>query len=336
MKQIFLFTLITTLFLTYAAAHYPGGNDSIQFTGEERDRANTAKYCDHMLPIEKEVIFVINLVRTCPQKFAEKYIRDYKGKGYQFKERCDSLYRQLKHMEPLPPVLPEPELQAQMRCLSEEGQGGHSREGTTCPKKRNGECVAYGDLTALQYVCNLLVDYGENNGGLGHRRILLTKRNVYVGVGQGYNKRWGKFVTIAFWAYLRWKDNYTYNTSKNFAKLLSEPTKAENTYTYNTKSVEAPLSSAQLEKKKKDDKNKENKVQKPNQQDEKNNNQVQETENKTTEDATKDNDAGNKEDDEEDDTDNDDEDTPLDKLDYDEYVNAQYDHPEDDPLFYDK
>ena len=285
-----------------------------------------------MLPIEKEVIFVINLVRTCPQKFAEKYIRDYKGKGYQFKERCDSLYRQLKHMEPLPPVLPEPELQAQMRCLSEEGQGGHSREGTTCPKKRNGECVAYGDLTALQYVCNLLVDYGENNGGLGHRRILLTKRNVYVGVGQGYNKRWGKFVTIAFWAYLRWKDNYTYNTSKNFAKLLSEPTKAENTYTYNTKSVEAPLSSAQLEKKKKDDKNK---VQKPNQQDEKNNNQVQETENKTTEDATKDNNAGNEEEDE-DDTDNDDEDTPLDKLDYDEYVNAQYDHPEDDPLFYDK
>lgn len=216
MKRVLLLTLLSTLFLSYAAAQYPAGDDSVEFTEEEKAKANTAKDCTYMLPIEREVIYVLNLARTSPKKFAEKYIRDFKRNRYMFAERCDSLYRQLKHMEPINALLPEPELTAHAQCFAEQsgkiGAYSHSREGTTCLKRFNAECIVWGDQTAVGYVCNLLVDYGKGNEALGHRRAMLNKDNVYIGVGQGDHKdaKTKKAVVLNFWKNLRRKNNYTY------------------------------------------------------------------------------------------------------------------------------
>ncbi len=216
MKRVLLLTLLSTLFLSYAAAQYPAGDDSVEFTEEEKAKANTAKDCAYMLPIEREVIYVLNLARTSPKKFAEKYIRDFKRNRYMFAERCDSLYRQLKHMEPINALLPEPELTAHAQCFAEQsgkiGAYSHSREGTTCLKRFNAECVVWGDQTAVGYVCNLLVDYGKGNEALGHRRAMLNKDNIYIGVGQGDHKdaKTKKAVVLNFWKNLRRKNNYTY------------------------------------------------------------------------------------------------------------------------------
>ncbi len=216
MKRVLLLTLLSTLFLSYAAAQYPAGDDSVEFTEEEKAKANTAKDCAYMLPIEREVIYVLNLARTSPKKFAEKYIRDFKRNRYMFAERCDSLYRQLKHMEPINALLPEPELTAHAQCFAEQsgkiGAYSHSREGTTCLKRFNAECIVWGDQTAVGYVCNLLVDYGKGNEALGHRRAMLNKDNIYIGVGQGDHKdaKTKKAVVLNFWKNLRRKNNYTY------------------------------------------------------------------------------------------------------------------------------
>ena len=216
MKRVLLFTLLSTFFLSYAAAQYPAGDDSVEFTEEEKAKANTAKDCAYMLPIEREVVYVLNLARTSPKKFAEKYIRDFKRNRYMFAERCDSLYRQLKHMEPINALLPEPELTAHAQCFAEQsgkiGAYSHSREGTTCLKRFNAECVVWGDQTAVGYVCNLLVDYGKGNEALGHRRAMLNKDNIYIGVGQGDHKdaKTKKAVVLNFWKNLRRKNNYTY------------------------------------------------------------------------------------------------------------------------------
>ena len=216
MKRVLLLTLLSTLFLSYAAAQYPAGDDSVEFTEEEKAKANTAKDCAYMLPIEREVVYVLNLARTSPKKFAEKYIRDFKRNRYMFAERCDSLYRQLKHMEPINALLPEPELTAHAQCFAEQsgkiGAYSHSREGTTCLKRFNAECVVWGDQTAVGYVCNLLVDYGKGNEALGHRRAMLNKDNIYIGVGQGDHKdaKTKKAVVLNFWKNLRRKNNYTY------------------------------------------------------------------------------------------------------------------------------
>ena len=216
MKRVLLLTLLSTLFLSYAAAQYPAGDDSVEFTEEEKAKANTAKDCAYMLPIEREVVYVLNLARTSPKKFAEKYIRDFKRNRYMFAERCDSLYRQLKHMEPINALLPEPELTAHAQCFAEQsgkiGAYSHSREGTTCLKRFNAECIVWGDQTAVGYVCNLLVDYGKGNEALGHRRAMLNKDNIYIGVGQGDHKdaKTKKAVVLNFWKNLRRKNNYTY------------------------------------------------------------------------------------------------------------------------------
>lgn len=216
MKRVLLLTLLSTLFLSYAAAQYPAGDDSVEFTEEEKAKANTAKDCAYMLPIEREVVYVLNLARTSPKKFAEKYIRDFKRNRYMFAERCDSLYRQLKHMEPINALLPEPELTAHAQCFAEQsgkiGAYSHSREGTTCLKRFNAECIVWGDQTAVGYVCNLLVDYGKGNEALGHRRAMFNKDNIYIGVGQGDHKdaKTKKAVVLNFWKNLRRKDNYTY------------------------------------------------------------------------------------------------------------------------------
>lgn len=268
MKRFFLLALMSVLFLAYASAQERRVEDeSVVFTEAEKERANTAKRFKDMSPLEKDALYLLNLARTCPQKFAERYVKGYKRGGYMFEERKDSLYRQLKNMTPLDPLLPHPGLYAHCVCLVEQsvkrGYLSHSREGTTCEKRFSGECVSNaGTNDALVHICNLLVDAGKGNEALGHRRLMLSEKFHYAAAAQK-----NRFFVLQFWRDLSGKTDYTYD---------------------------------------------------------------RETEQGSTqEDDGEEGDDGNKEDEEEEE-----DSIPIEEIDYDTYINAQFDHPEDDPLFY--
>jgi len=268
MKRFFLLALMSVLFLAYASAQERRVEDeSVVFTEAEKERANTAKRFKDMSPLEKDALYLLNLARTCPQKFAERYVKGYQRGGYMFAERKDSLYRQLKNMTPLDPLLPHPGLYAHCVCLVEQsvkrGYLSHSREGTTCEKRFSGECVSNaGTNDALVHICNLLVDAGKGNEALGHRRLMLSEKFHYAAAAQK-----NRFFVLQFWRDLSGKTDYTYD---------------------------------------------------------------RETEQGSTqEDDGEEGDDGNKEDEEEEE-----DSIPIEEIDYDTYINAQFDHPEDDPLFY--
>ncbi len=270
MKRILLLALLPTLLLAYAVAQEVRVEDkSVVFTTEEMERANTAKRFKEMSALEKDAIYLLNLARTCPQKFAERYVKGYQRGGYMFAERKDSLYRELMHMTPLDPVLPHPGLYAHCVCLVEQsvkrGYISHSREGTTCEKRFSGECVSNaGTNDALVHICNLLVDAGEGNGALGHRRLMLSKDFHYAAAAQE-----NRFFVLQFWRDLSGDTNYTYTRGE-----------------------------------------------------EQDSDQGTEQEEEEEE--------SNKGEDEEDDAPS----IPPEEIDYDTYVKMQFDHPEDDPLFY--
>ena len=269
MKRFFLLALMSVLFLAYASAQERRVEDeSVVFTEAEKERANTAKRFKDMSPLEKDALYLLNLARTCPQKFAERYVKGYKRGGYMFAERKDSLYRQLKNMTPLDPLLPHPGLYAHCVCLVEQsvkrGYLSHSREGTTCEKRFSGECVSNaGTNDALVHICNLLVDAGKGNEALGHRRLMLSEKFHYAAAAQK-----NRFFVLQFWRDLSGKTDYTYD---------------------------------------------------------------RETEQGSTqEEENDDGEAGDDGEKEEEDS------IPIEEIDYDTYINAQFDHPEDDPLFYDR
>jgi hypothetical protein len=140
---------------------------------------------------EKEVFYYLNLARINPPLFAETYAAGYDGdrgyaKGYAWDERKQSLIRELKAMAPLSPVVPDRAMQELASCFAREGgrRGivGHRRSGTGCNEGYNAECCHYGGVqNGLSVVMNLLIDAGENNDRLVHRRICL--RAVSYGMG---------------------------------------------------------------------------------------------------------------------------------------------------------
>ena len=217
MKRILFIASLLMLFLSYSSAQ-EAGKGGIAFTEEEMARANTAKDCSYMSPFEIETIYYLNLARTCPQKFAEIYAKDfYRGQPKEEYTRSrDSLYRQLKHMTPIDALLPDPELAAHCACFADQlillKLFTHDRKGTICERCLNGECLSFiNHPTPLIYVCNLLVDAGWEKQGYGHRRIMLRKSLHYVGAAMRPStppKK--KLLVLQFWKDLGKKKNYTY------------------------------------------------------------------------------------------------------------------------------
>jgi len=269
MKRFFLLALTLVLFLAYASAQERRVEDeSVVFTEAEKERANTAKRFKDMSPLEKDALYLLNLARTCPQKFADRYVKGYQRGGYMFAERKDSLYRQLKNMTPLDPLLPHSGLYAHCVCLVEQsvkrGYLSHNREGTTCEKRFSGECISNaGTNDALVHICNLLVDAGKGNEALGHRRLMLSEKFHYAAAAQK-----NRFFVLQFWRDLSGKTDYTYDREEEASDQDTEQDEGE---------------------------------------------------------------EENKEGEEEEDDENS---IPPEEIDYDTYIKAQFDHPEDDPLFY--
>jgi hypothetical protein len=145
--------------------------------------AKTAANESYLTQEEKEVFYYLNLVRMNPSLFAATYADGYDGdarvtKGYAWEERKSSLIVELLEMDPLSLIHPDAGLYETARCFAYEGGllgiMGHDREQTGCSNDYDAECCNYGGAgNGLSIIMAFLIDAGENNAALGHRRICL-------------------------------------------------------------------------------------------------------------------------------------------------------------------
>jgi hypothetical protein len=159
--------------------------------------------------VEKEVYRYLNLMRIDPPLFAKTYAKGFEGvqgysKGYAWDERKASLIDELSEMAPVQLFYPDKRLFDLAHCFAYEGGKlgitGHDRSTTGCasPSGTWGECCQYGFNNGLHIVMALLIDAGENNAALGHRRICTDGKYNRLGVAIQPNIKYGTNAVLDF------------------------------------------------------------------------------------------------------------------------------------------
>lgn len=140
-------------------------------------KCNTASKAIYMSKKERDVIYILNLVRQYPAKFAQTVLQEYPDKisdewianSSYYKSLMDTLLR----MDPVNLLQPNRSCYTSAECHAttsgNKGYVGHERQTEECKKNRdyNAECCDYGNQNALDIVLSLLID--ENVPSLGHR-----------------------------------------------------------------------------------------------------------------------------------------------------------------------
>jgi len=173
---------------------------------------NTAEKVNYLTPLEKEVIYEINLFRSNPARYAKQYIEPlakyyekkilhYPGdKSIQTIEGVRALNECVKELEkatPQPIIYPNKGLSQAARKHQKDqqktGRTGHTgSDGSNMRQRvekygkwqvRIGENIAYGNSSARQIVIFLLIDDGIKDRG--HRATLLHPAFKLVGVACG-------------------------------------------------------------------------------------------------------------------------------------------------------
>ncbi len=206
MKKVGI-TVLTITFISLVNLSFATG------LGSEWDlRLHTAVHTSYLSPLEKEVIFEINKLRSNPARYARDYIeplkKHYKGKLFYYpgdnplktKEGVKALYecvRELKRETPKPLVSPDRGLSYAARYhvqdQSKSGRVGHyssNRAGFRERIEKYGkwniriaENIAYGNISAKQIVIYLLIDDGIYSRG--HRKNFLQEDFRKIGVATG-------------------------------------------------------------------------------------------------------------------------------------------------------
>lgn len=160
---------------------------------------NSARNEKYLTSLEKEVIFVLNLVREYPQQFNKTVVAlwpDYMDDPSLATNRYyTSLVADLGKMKPAGVLKPDSLAWISARCHAytsgKTGYTGHIRQTAHCREYFRGECCHYGYTDPLEIVMSLLIDDGVTD--LGHRIICLSNRYKAVGVSfqrhtvYGYN-----------------------------------------------------------------------------------------------------------------------------------------------------
>lgn len=192
---------------------------------EKNKNINTAKNVNYLSPIEKEIIYEINLFRSNPAKYAHNYIAPLK-KHYNKKilhypgdqaiktregiKALNECVRVLKKAHPLPIMHPSKVLSFAARDHQKDqaksGKTGHKGSDGSMMRqrierhgdweKRIAENIAYGTSSARQSLILLLIDDGEKNRG--HRINLLHPIFTKVGVAYGKHPVYNTMCVMEF------------------------------------------------------------------------------------------------------------------------------------------
>lgn len=211
---------VANLILLFVLFSNSAGGKNIYSTPADWNNStlNTAANVNYLSPLEKEIIFEINKLRSNPAKYADEYIAPlanryqrrmlyYPGdnplpthEGISALKEC---IRELKRQKPLPVLFPSAGLSKaandHVKDQSRTGQTGHrgsdrslskdriERYGTW--KVRIAENIAYGGISARQIVIYLLIDDGVRDRG--HRLNFLNPDFNQVGVAAGSHPDYG-------------------------------------------------------------------------------------------------------------------------------------------------
>jgi uncharacterized protein YkwD len=192
---------------------------------ESSGMLNTAAGAGYLSPLEKEIVHEINLFRSDPAQYAEKYIAPL-SKNYNKKiliypgdlpiktvegvSALNECVRELKRMKPLPLVYPNKELtqaaEDHCRDQSKTGATGHTgsdRSNLRIRIERHGdwekqiaENIAYGNTSARQTIIFLLID--DNVRTRGHRKTFLNPNLKMVGVACGSHPEYRTMCVMDF------------------------------------------------------------------------------------------------------------------------------------------
>lgn len=145
-------------------------------------KCNTAGNTGYMSASEKEVIYILNLLRTNPKLFANSVVQKYpeyiKNTFLHNKPEYKSLLDTLGKLKPLPLLYPDSLSYASALCHAvssgKDGYTGHDRRTKDCKEKEHfyGECCDYGHKEPLVILMSFLVD--EYVPSAAHRFICLS------------------------------------------------------------------------------------------------------------------------------------------------------------------
>ncbi len=163
---------------------------------------NTAKNANYLSPLEKEIIFEINLFRSNPAKYAQDYIvplaKNYNNRLLHYPgdrlairtfEGVGALHEcvQVLRKETSKSLMfPNPVLHKAARDHQKDSDNSNLRtriERHGQWQKRIAENIAYGNTSARQVVIFLLIDDGVKSRG--HRTTLLNPDLKFAGVACG-------------------------------------------------------------------------------------------------------------------------------------------------------
>lgn len=199
---------------------------SFSHTPEIPDNLNTAANVGYLSPLEKEIIYEINLFRSNPSKYAQDFIapiaKNYTNRLLHYpgdrlairtSEGVNALnecVRVLSKESAKPLMFPNPELHKAARDhqkdQSKSGKTGHTGSDNSNLRtrierygqwqKRIAENIAYGNTSARQVIIFLLIDDGVKSRG--HRVTLLNPDLKFVGVACGSHPEYNTICVMDF------------------------------------------------------------------------------------------------------------------------------------------
>ena len=214
MKYFFSFLLLPyslSLFAQTGNINNSAISPLAQYSNEWNDvkysKCNTAVNAAYLSTSEKEIIYILNLIRSYPALFAKTVLRKYpvlSGQGYLADDEYyyQSLVDTLLSLKPKQLLIPDNDCFTSAKCHAYSsglvGYVGHERKTNDCKTKKRyyGECCDYGHKDPLDIVLSLLIDEGIPN--LGHRIVCLTDY-AKVGVSIQPHKKYGTNAVLDFY-----------------------------------------------------------------------------------------------------------------------------------------
>jgi len=194
-------SMLPAAFIFIFSFHVKAQDLNVYFTQTEIKKANTAVKESYLNATEKEVYKILNLARSCPDKFLKffyAYAKEHgltqlaSGKYY------PSLTKTLKEMKPVKVLHPDRKMYELAQCWAMEaghrGITGHDRK--KCKDGYFAECCTYGRTTAVEIVMSFLIDEGVSS--LGHRKICLSSEYEVVGIAQQDHSTYGTNTVLDF------------------------------------------------------------------------------------------------------------------------------------------
>jgi hypothetical protein len=190
MKYFFSILLLQSSLLLFAqtgnvtgSAASPLALYSNEWDDVKYSKCNTAVNAAYLSKSERDVIYILNLVRSYPALFAKTVLKKYPAvsgndylsdDNYYFKSLVDTLLR----LSPKQMLYPDNACFISAKAHAHQsgitGYVGHERKTRDANLKKHyfGECCDYGHKDPLDIVLSLLIDEGIPS--LGHRIVCLS------------------------------------------------------------------------------------------------------------------------------------------------------------------